>query len=108
MTHGVDGGSDDIFAQLDADPDNDPLRLAVARMTHALRNANQSLEQYRQLIRRGNLLDDVVEDLQDMIGESDDPSLQRRMHRLLGDAFMKQNRVREAMDAYSWTPTRTR
>jgi tetratricopeptide (TPR) repeat protein len=99
-------GVEAIRAQLDSEPDNDPLRLAVARMSHAMADSPQSLEHYRLLIRRGNLLDDVALDLQDMIAESDDPSMQRRLHRLLGDAYMKQGRVREAMDAYSWTPAR--
>jgi len=101
-----DGGLGEILAQIEADPENDTLRLAVARMSRAMQDTSQSLEHYRQLIRRGSLLDDIVDDLRDLIAESDDPSLQRKLHRLLGDAFMKQHRVREAMDAYSWTPAR--
>lgn len=95
-----------IFAQMDRDPTNDTLRLAVARMSQQTDQSAQALEQYKHLIKRGQLLDDVVDDLQDAIADTDDPQLLRRLHRLLGDAYMKQNRFREAMDEYSWTLAR--
>jgi tetratricopeptide (TPR) repeat protein len=82
------------------------MRLAVARMSQQINNLDQAIEQYKQLIKRGELLDEVVDDLQDVIGESDDAQTLRRLHRLLGDAYMKQNRFREAMDEYSWTLAR--
>jgi cytochrome c-type biogenesis protein CcmH/NrfG len=59
------------------------------------------------LIKRGHLVDEVVEDLQDTINDNEDPQMLRRLHRLLGDAYMKQNRFREAMDEYSWTLARS-
>lgn len=95
-----------IHAQLAADPENHAMRLAVARMSQHTSDVDQAVEQYKQLIKRGELLDDVVDDLQDVIGDIDDPQLLRRLHRLLGDAYMKQNRFREAMDEYSWTLAR--
>jgi hypothetical protein len=38
-----------------------------------------------------------------MIAYSDDTALLTGLHRALGDAFTKQGRLREAVDAYSWT-----
>ncbi len=102
---GGDGGDamTAFLARLAADPENDALRLAVARMSQSMNDSAQAYEQYRLLIKRGRLLEEVVVDLQDTIAESDDPQMLRRLHRLLGDAYMKQNRIREAMDEYSWT-----
>ena len=102
----VNGALALIQGQLAADPGNDELRLAVARMSQNSDARSQALEYYKQLIKRGALLDDVVADLQDAIVDSDEPDVLRRLHRLLGDAYMRQNRFREAMDEYSWTLAR--
>lgn len=102
----TDPGLMAIHAQLAADPDNHAMRLAIARMSQQTNNLDQAVEQYKQLIKRGELIDDVVDDLQDVIVETDEPQMLRRLHRLLGDAYMKQNRFREAMDEYSWTLAR--
>ncbi len=96
-----------IHAQLAADPENNAMRLAVARMSQSMNDTARAFEQYRLLIKRGRLLDEVVVDLQDTIAENEDPQMLRRLHRLLGDAYMKQSRIREAMDAYSWTLPRS-
>jgi tetratricopeptide (TPR) repeat protein len=104
----VDNNISAIRSMLDADPDNDAMRLAVARMSQQTNDIAQAMEQYKQLIKRSSLLDEVVVDLQDAITDSDDPQMLRRLHRLLGDAYMKQNRFREAMDEYSWTLARSR
>lgn len=96
-------GVSSVFQQLEAEPDNAALRLAVARLTTQGGESGRALEHYRQLVRSGKLLDDVSGDLQDLIAEQSDPQILRRLHRLLGDSFMQQNRVQEAMDQYSWT-----
>ena len=92
-----------FYEQLEAQPENHAMRLAIARLSEQKGDIERALEQYRQLIRRGVLLDPVVEDLEEMIGGDYDPSLLRRLHRLLGDAYTKQDRIEEAMEAYSWT-----
>ncbi|HEY0603818.1 MAG TPA: hypothetical protein VGD58_12945, partial [Herpetosiphonaceae bacterium] len=110
-TAAVHMGGDELAAfhsMLEADPENDAMRLAVARMSQNTNDIGQAVEQYKQLIKRGSLLDEVVVDLQDSIADADDPQMLRRLHRLLGDAYMKQNRFREAMDEYSWTLARSR
>jgi cytochrome c-type biogenesis protein CcmH/NrfG len=94
----------DIYAQLDTEPDNDRLRLAVARMSWQAHDDLRSFEHYKQLVKRKALLDDVVADLQDAISDTNNVDMLRKLHRLLGDAYMKQRRLSKAMEAYSWTP----
>jgi cytochrome c-type biogenesis protein CcmH/NrfG len=55
------------------------------------------------LIKDNELIDQIVDDLHEMIDETEDPQLLRQMYRLLGDAYSRQNRFREAVDAYSHT-----
>ena len=93
-------------AQLQADPDNDTLRLAIARMSEQTGALEQALSEYKHLLRRGALVDPVADDLQELLAAHTDPAMLRRLHRLLGDAYMKQDRFNEAMDEYSWTPSR--
>ncbi|GIV97317.1 MAG: hypothetical protein KatS3mg057_1974 [Herpetosiphonaceae bacterium] len=95
-------------AQVEADPNNHPLRLALARMSERLGQFDLALDHYKYLIKAGTLLDPIVEDLIEMIDSTDDPARLHRLHRLLGDAYMKQSRWREAMDEYSWVLTKPR
>ncbi len=92
-----------FYEQIAAQPESHAMRLAIARMSEQRNDIERALEQYKQLIRRNALLDPVVEDLEELtMGEHDRPLL-RRIHRLLGDAYMKQDRFQDAMDQYSWT-----
>jgi hypothetical protein len=61
--------------------------------------------QYRYLIKQHEVTDQIVDDLQDLIEEADDPTVLQRLHRLLGDCYSRQQRYREAMAEYSWTFT---
>lgn len=92
-----------FYEQLELKPDNHAMRLALARMNEGRGDVERALDQYKQLINRGQLIEPVVEDLQELSGGAYDRRLLRRIHRLLGDAYMKQDRYHEAMDEYSWT-----
>ena len=92
-----------FYAQLEQQPENHGLRLALARMSEQKGDTERALEQYRLLIRHGGLLDPVVDDLREMTAGGYDRALLRRIHRLLGDAYMRQDRMAEAMHEYSWT-----
>jgi tetratricopeptide (TPR) repeat protein len=93
----------DLFVrQLEADPQNHVLRLAIARVGAQAGMEELAVQQYRDLIRRSALLDDVVADLSDLIDEHGDEQWQRRIHKTLGDAYSKQGRFNEAMAQYSW------
>jgi hypothetical protein len=99
-------GSDvlDIFLhQLEAEPENDVLRLSVARAGTQIGHTDLAMQQYRYLIRHSRLLDTVVGELQDLIADNEDAQVLQRLHRTLGDAYSKQGRLREAIEEYSWT-----
>jgi hypothetical protein len=103
-------GSDEVLAQyqqrVDQDPENHPLRLSVARASLRLERLDMAVRQYKQLIKRNVLLEDIVDDINDMIAEHDDVATLRQLHRVLGDAYAAQGRLSEAMDVYSWIPGR--
>jgi hypothetical protein len=94
----------DMFLhQLEAEPENDVLRLSVARAGTQIGQIDQAVHQYRYLIRHSRLLDTVVGELQDLIADNEDAQVLQRLHRTLGDAYSKQGRLREAIEEYSWT-----
>jgi tetratricopeptide (TPR) repeat protein len=97
---------DEYLKQLKADPDNDSVRLAVARLGGQVGRRDIAIDQYKLLIKKGALLEPIVDDLLDLIGESSDNEYLRRLHRLLGDAYSKQGRFQQAINEYSWTLTR--
>jgi hypothetical protein len=62
-----------------------------------------AVQQYKYLIKQNRLLDQVVDELNDLISDSDERQVLHRLHRVLGDAYSKQGRFREAIEEYSWT-----
>jgi hypothetical protein len=94
---------DTYLHQLEADPQNDVLRLSVARIGGQIGMPDLAVQHYKYLIKHKRLLDQVVEELSDLISDSDDGQLLQRLHRVLGDAYTKQGRFREAVEEYSWT-----
>jgi len=101
----VSTGNDvlDMFlTELEAEPDNDVLRLSVARVGTQIGMTDLAVQQYKYLIRHSRLLDDVVGELRDLIADNDDAQVLQRLHRTLGDALSKQGRLREAIEEYSW------
>jgi predicted negative regulator of RcsB-dependent stress response len=55
------------------------------------------------MIKHNRALDQVVDEINDLLEDSDEQKLTQRLHRTLGDAYTKQGRFREAIEAYSWT-----
>lgn len=91
-----------FYDRLEADPNNHTIRLALARLSGQKGDTDRALEQYRLLIKQDTLIEAVVEDLQEMVTSDYERPVLRRLHRLLGDAYTKQNRLDEALDEYSW------
>jgi tetratricopeptide (TPR) repeat protein len=89
---------------LDSDPGNHVLRLSIARVGGQVGMVELAMQHYRSLIKQNALLDEIVDDLSDMIAETSDISLLRKLHRTLGDAYSRQGRFRDAMREYSWIP----
>ncbi|MGB9750673.1 tetratricopeptide repeat protein [Roseiflexus castenholzii] len=89
---------------LETNPDNHLLRLSIARFGSQAGMAEIAMQHYRRLIKQNALLDEIVDDLTDMIAETSDANLLRKLHRTLGDAYSRQGRFRDAMREYSWIP----
>jgi tetratricopeptide (TPR) repeat protein len=98
----------DYQQQLAADPNNVGLRLALARMMGQTNQVDAAMSEYKRLIKQGQLLDQIVEDIQDLIETNEEATLLQRLHRALGDAYSKQGRWREAMEEYSWVLAKPR
>jgi cytochrome c-type biogenesis protein CcmH/NrfG len=88
---------------LQDDPENAPLRLAVARAATPSGMFETAMVQYRHLIRTTMLLDDVVTDLRDILANEPDSQKRRECSRLLGNAYARQGKVQEAVEAYRMT-----
>jgi tetratricopeptide (TPR) repeat protein len=92
-------GMEEIFEHADSESANHVLRLAVARLGWQL-DHERALALYKRLIKDGVLLDETVDDLLEHADAIDDPQLRQHVYRLLGDAYMHQHRVSDAMSAY--------
>ncbi|KAB8144934.1 tetratricopeptide repeat protein [Chloroflexia bacterium SDU3-3] len=88
--------------RLEQDPQNHALRLSLARISGQIGQAEAAIQQYKNIIRQNVLLDIVVDDLSDLISDTDDPHTLQRLHRLLGDAYSKQGRIDDAISEYNW------
>lgn len=90
---------DAIFEQTNTEPANHALHLAVARLGWLV-DPERSLSLYKRLIEDDALLDETIEDLQEYVDAIDDPLLQQRTYRMLGDAYMQQHRIPDAIAVY--------
>ncbi|NJM08667.1 hypothetical protein HC891_24480 [Candidatus Gracilibacteria bacterium] len=98
-----DPAIDEYLEQLAVEPGNVALRFAVARVAAQSGHAEVAASNYKQIIRSGSALDRVVEDLEDLIPGLNDELSMRQFYRVLGDAYTKQGRVRDAIAAYGYT-----
>ncbi|MFN3742984.1 MAG: tetratricopeptide repeat protein, partial [Anaerolineales bacterium] len=74
------------------------LHLAQAQMALERGDIRQAVEHYSRLIRKGRLLDEVIFDLREALYRYPVDVL---LWQTLGDAYMRANRLREALDAYT-------
>lgn len=94
---------DGYLRALNDDPENGVLRLSVARAAVQCRMYDIALMQYRHLIRNSTLLEDVTNDLRELLADIGEPQLRRDCSRLLGNAYARQSKVQEAVEAYRMT-----
>jgi tetratricopeptide (TPR) repeat protein len=91
----------ELFSQyrmrLEQNPDDYPTRLALARALRGSQELPSSLDHYEALIDSSQLLQDVLDDLDGLTKEKTDLP---RLRRLLGDVYMRQGKLQEALDAY--------
>ena len=71
-------------------------RLSFARTLFRADEEAESLEMYAFLVGKGNLLEDVIADLEQHVERGSTSELWR----LLGDAYMKNGRLEDALDTY--------
>jgi len=100
------GGLDELLHRLEANPTDDSARLALAIGYAQRDDITRAAAQYRELINnhtaQPHLLEIVAANLHDLVeSQPDDPVL----HRLLGDAYMKQGLIQAAIDQYQWLVT---
>jgi tetratricopeptide (TPR) repeat protein len=79
-------------------PDDYLGRLRLARRRRAAGRVEDALIEYRALLRDStDSLDDLIHDLRDMSGETENPEV----HRLLGDAYIREGNYVDALEAYN-------
>jgi hypothetical protein len=94
---------DDYLNQLDSEPDNFGLALAIGRLcAQTERHAIMALA-FKRLIKAGQGVEQLTEELEGLIEGTSDPEVKQQLYRLLGDAYSKQGRYRDAMNAYAVT-----
>ncbi len=86
--------------QLEQDPKNDEIRLALARAYRDLEQIQSALEQY-SILKRGkaDLLAQVVRDMENIVASRPD-NLQA--HELLADLYVKNGQLQQAVERYRW------
>jgi hypothetical protein len=94
---------DGFLHLLEGDPQNDVLRISIARIGWQIGIPDLAVQQYKYLIKHNRSLDQVVDEINDLLSDSDEQKLTQRLHRTLGDVYTKQGRFREAIEEYSWT-----
>ncbi len=83
--------------RLEEDPYDFVNRLGLARALRANQELVPSMDQYEALIDNDQLLEDVSHDLAGLVEAHPETP---RVRRLLGDAYMHQGKLQDALDAY--------
>ncbi|HMP39396.1 MAG TPA: RNA polymerase sigma factor region1.1 domain-containing protein, partial [Roseiflexaceae bacterium] len=94
---------DEYLQLIESDPQDFTLRLAVARVGVQAGIPDLAIQQYKELIRHNAMLDDMIADIRELSADIDDGDTRRRLYRVLGDAYTKQGRIRDAVQAYGWS-----
>ncbi len=78
--------------------ENDSELLASAQSLLEQNSLDESIEQYSRLIKKGHLLDNVIKDLHEATHRY---PVDVNIWQTLGDAYMRVNRLEDALDAYT-------
>lgn len=78
-------------------PVGDP-GLSIAQTELSRGDIPAAVEHYNRLIRRGKLLEEIIRDLREALYRY---PIEVPIWQTLGDAYMRQNRLQEALDAYT-------
>jgi tetratricopeptide (TPR) repeat protein len=75
-----------------------PTEIIKAEKAFESNNLPEALKEYRRMIRSGSLLDETIISIQKEIEKN---ATEAALWQLLGDAYAKNNQLREALDAYN-------
>ena len=78
--------------------DKDAELLSQAQTTLDRNSLDEAMKQYSKLIKKGRLLDEVIHDLREAIYRY---PVDVVVWQSLGDAYMRANRLQDALDAYT-------
>ncbi len=84
---------------LEKHPRDHKIRLTLAQALWQADEYQESMEAYTQLIRAGQFLDNVIPELENYVRQRPTVDVQTA----LGDAYMKDGRLQEALDIYRRT-----
>jgi cytochrome c-type biogenesis protein CcmH/NrfG len=85
------------LARLKADPKDHEVRLALARAYRDERKLTSAFEQFESLVGSGHQVKELIPDLERLCASHADDV---KWHQLLGDAYMRVNRLADALNAY--------
>ncbi len=78
--------------------DRDALALSTARQALSHSGLDAAMKEYTKLIKKGKLVEEVIYDLQEAVYQHPVDVI---VWQTLGDAYMRTNRLQEALDAYT-------
>ena len=87
----------DYVQRLERNPNDHSSRLTFARHLSRANQINESLNEYETLIKKSAELDNVSSELANLIKQL---PTHPKARRLLGDVYMRQGRLQEALDTY--------
>jgi len=90
---------EDYLTHLASKPQDRRARLALARAYLQERDLDEAAFHYREIVSSGNVLDEVIDDLE---VTADDAPDHLPTHDLLAEAYMKDGRLQKALDKYRW------
>lgn len=86
--------------RLSVRPDDHEMRLAAARALRDAGRLEEAISHYEALIEAGQFTDAIVGDLERTAPEAIIPEQTARLWTVLGDAYMRQGRLTDALQAY--------
>ncbi len=84
-------------SRLATHPNDHQVRLALARAYRDEKKPSKALEQFEALVASGRLVKELLPDLEGLCASYPDEA---RWHQLLGDAYVRTNRLEDALSAY--------
>ncbi len=95
---------EELRRQVAEHPEDERLRLSLAGACVEQGRWEEAVNLYKELIKAGKagLEDEIIADLQAWIEREQDRRMLHRLHRLLGDTYMKKGWYQQAINEYAW------